>query len=310
MKEAEVTNKAFSRVTVIIVTHNRPECLERCLQQLEKVKYRDYITVVADSSPSTPAAELLAAKYGAEYRSTPVKGVSRARNLGAHNARSEILAYLDDDMVPHPNWLGALAESFSDISVMAVSGPVLSLALFGSGEPELQNSLNSTPWGPRSFSIEETNPQWFERANFGGIGDGNFALRRSAFLQIRGFDERIGRGSAINTSEEHYAYYRVIDLGGKVTYLPQAIVFHQDSPICKELAQKNIRESAAYAVFLMHHHPFKTLRVLKFCVEGFFWKRRWWRTDTETQNSLSKWEILLCGWKGFCDFLRSVAKIS
>jgi O-antigen biosynthesis protein len=274
--------------TIIIPTHNRPVRLECCLQHLKKLKYPNFTAVVADSAPSTRAAETLAAKYGAEYRSSPLKGVSRVRNLGANSASSEILAYLDDDMLPHEYWLSSLVERFADKRVTAVCGPVLPLELLNSNEAELQNFLESTPWGRsrggRSFSMDKSSAQWFERANFGGIGDGNFALRRSAFLRIGGFDERLGRGSPINGGEEHYAYFRIIRLGGTVAYEPRAIAFHPVSPNSKEIARNRIIASAGYAFFLMCNHPLSGFRVLRFGIEGLFRKKRWWRTFPKLRN--------------------------
>lgn len=312
MKDADdPRRRAVPRASVIISTRDRPQCLERCLQQLEKLEYRDFVAVVVDSAPSTRAAEAIAARYGAEYRVCPLKGLSRARNLGSYNARSEILAYLDDDMLPQQNWLGALVESFADKSVMAVTGPVLPLQLFGLSEAELQESLDLVPWGRLSFSIERSSAQWFERANFGGIGDGNFALRRSAFSQIRSFDEQLGRGTAINSNEEHYAFFRIIDLGGKVIYAPQAIVFHPNSVSSDKLARKNLRENAAYFCFLMFRHPFRILLVLKFAFEGFFGKKRWWCTFPKSrENQVPKWQKLSSGYKGFVDFLQSLVQMS
>jgi GT2 family glycosyltransferase len=226
-------------------------------------------------------------------------------------ARSEILAYLDDDMLPQQNWLGALVESFADKSVMAVPGPVLPLQLFGSSEAELQNALDLVPLGRRSFSIERSDAQWFERANFGGIGDGNFALRRSAFSQLRGFNERLGRGMAIDAGEEHYAFFRIIDLGGKVTYAPQAIVFHPNSARSDKLDRKLLRENAAYFCFLMFRHPFRILLVLKFAIEGFFGKRRWWCIFPKSrEDQVPKWQKLSSGYKGFVDFLQSLVQMS
>jgi glycosyltransferase involved in cell wall biosynthesis len=301
---------------VIIPTHNRPERLERCLQQLARLKYRDFTVTIADSAPITSAAEILALKYGTEYRSSPAKGVSRARNVAAYDARSEILAYLDDDKLPHGNWLGSLIEGFTDQSVMAVCGPVVPLNLFGSNDAELANFLESAPWGrPRGgnpFCIRKSSGQWFERANFGGIGDGNFAMRRSAFLKIDCFEEKLGRGSIIDAGEEHYAYFKIIELGGTITYAPQAIVFHPITPNSKELAQKRAASGAAYAFFLMYNHPSKSPRVVKYYIEGLFEKKRWWRSSSKSETNietrlLSKFQILLSGWSGFIAFVRSLA---
>jgi hypothetical protein len=52
--------------------------------------------------------------------------------------------------------------------------------------------------------VDRQTPAWFERANFGGIGDGgNMAFRRYAFAVWPGFDVRLGRGALLHGGEEH-----------------------------------------------------------------------------------------------------------
>lgn len=255
-------------VAVVICTHNRLLLLERCLQRLQQVDYPDFSVVVVDSAPKSSDAKLLAARYGAQYEVSPLKGLSRARNIGARATQTGIIAYLDDDMIPHSAWLRSLIEGFSDRDVVAVTGPMLALEFADSIDAGLWSQVDWAPWGPLRFHIDRSSPQWFERANFGGIGDGNFALRRTGFDQIRGFDERLGRGAVIDSSEEHYAYFRLVECGFKIAYSPQAIVFHPNSLMTHESRRKETAGTVAYAAFVAFNHPSKSLRIIKFLVEA------------------------------------------
>jgi glycosyltransferase involved in cell wall biosynthesis len=116
-------------------------------------------------------------------------GLSRARNIGARVARGDIIAFLDDDMVPDRGWLGALVEHFVDERVAAVTGPVLPLQAHTVGVDELRQMLEACSCGPSAFEICADSPNWFERANFGGAGDGNFAMRKVAFGRCVEFEE-------------------------------------------------------------------------------------------------------------------------
>ena len=49
-------------------------------------------------------------------------GLSRARNRGLSESKSEIVAYLDDDALPDERWLDFLLEPFADPRVGAVTG--------------------------------------------------------------------------------------------------------------------------------------------------------------------------------------------
>ena len=64
--------------------------------------------------------------------------------------------------------------------------------------------------------VDRAAPEWFERANFGGIGDGNMALRRAVFASWPGFEEGIGRGMPVCGGEEHYAFFALIERGHRV----------------------------------------------------------------------------------------------
>jgi glycosyltransferase involved in cell wall biosynthesis len=65
----------------------------------------------------------VAARYGVGYYVPPLKGLSRARNVGTCATRADIIAFLDDDMVPHARWRDSLIAEFADKDVMAVTGP-------------------------------------------------------------------------------------------------------------------------------------------------------------------------------------------
>jgi O-antigen biosynthesis protein len=295
--------------TVVICTHNRPLLLERCLQALQQIDYPNFSVAVIDSAPNSCDAKRLAARYRASYWVSQVKGLSRARNVGLRAAGSEIVAYLDDGMVPRVGWLRALVDEFKSHDVMAVTGPMLPSGLSCSTEAEVQLALKMSPWGSERFQIHRFSPQWFERANFGGIGDGNFALRRKAISLFPGFDERLGRGAMISGGEDHYAYFMLLKMGCRIAYAPGAIVFHPNSPMTQQLRRKLVAESVAYAAFLSWRHPSQLLRVARYFGEGMLRVNRKWRTPPKYETcSFSRYEMLVGALDGFALFFRSLCE--
>ena len=140
----------------MICTHNRPAVLERCLRAVQKLDYPKFAIVVVDSVPNSSEAQALAARYDAEYCASPVKGLSRARNIGTRATQSDIVAYLDDDMVPHVDWLRSLVDEFFDKNVGAVTGPVLPLERRASTMRNCKCSLKEYLGGHSGFrSIEQ-----------------------------------------------------------------------------------------------------------------------------------------------------------
>jgi O-antigen biosynthesis protein len=295
------------KIAVVICTHNRPALLERSLRWLRQVDSLEFSVLVVDSAPNSSETKSVARRYEAEYAVSPLKGLSRARNVGIRTTRADIIVYLDDDMLPHKRWLRSLIEPFVDEDVMAVTGPMLPMELAGSSDRDLRLGVELAPWGPRRFEINRSSPQWFERANFGGVGDGNFAVRRSAFERIHEFDERLGRGGPIDGSEEHYAFFQLVDRGFKIAYCPQAIVFHATSPRTSAALRKQAVDTVAFAVFLAWHHPCQSWRVVRFLAGGIFHTRRWWRGSTSHRViSLSSKDRMGSAWEGLSTFLRSL----
>jgi GT2 family glycosyltransferase len=309
MKEESGKEGRIISVTVVICTHNRPLLLERCLKRLQQVDYPDFSVLVVDSAPQSSETKSLAARFGVKYEVSPLKGLSRARNIGARATKTSIIAYLDDDMIPHSGWLRSLIDEFFDDDIAAVTGPMLNLKFDDLIDADFQSQVDWLPWGPYRFVIDRSTTQWFERANFGGIGDGNFALRRNVFDQIRGFDERLGRGAVINASEEHYAYFKLIESGFKIVYAPQAIVFHPASLTTRDALRQKMAESVSYVAFMVFNHPSKSLVIIKFVIGGVFSARRRWRTSSRGGfASLSIQDMLWSGLSGFSAFLRSLSR--
>ena len=136
--------------------------------------------------------------------------------------------------------------------------------------------------------VDRSTPAWFELANFGGLGDGgSMAFRRAAFDVWPGFDERLGRGAALDASEEHYAFFCLLDRGYRAVFTPEAIGHH---PLPRTLADmrtrclRDLTASTAYFTFLFVEQPRYRWRVLKYVLEAMRNKQRKWRGDTGSDS--------------------------
>ena len=127
---SEIASAADLSVAIIICTRNRNALLERCLGSLERLNVKAQRVLIVDNAPESDTVPSIAAKYGADYVLEPRPGLSRARNCGANVCSEDILAYIDDDMVPHPDWLSSLLSGFSDANVAVVTGPVVPLEIW------------------------------------------------------------------------------------------------------------------------------------------------------------------------------------
>jgi cellulose synthase/poly-beta-1,6-N-acetylglucosamine synthase-like glycosyltransferase len=69
--------------------------------------------------------QLVAQMPDIRYVQEPRPGLSVARNTGIRQSKGDIIAFTDDDVTVHPNWIARLQQSFPDPQVMAVTGLVL-----------------------------------------------------------------------------------------------------------------------------------------------------------------------------------------
>src|SRR5947209_20404324 len=74
------------------------------------LQYPDFEVIVVNdgSTDSTPA---IACEYRVRVINTENGGLARARNVGMQAATGEVVAYLDDDAQPDPDWLQHLVTA-------------------------------------------------------------------------------------------------------------------------------------------------------------------------------------------------------
>lgn len=289
------------KVSVVIPTRNRPALLDQCLTAVAQQDFPQLEVLVVDNAPSDGRARRVAAQHGANYTVAPVRGVSRARNCGARASRGEIVAYLDDDFLPAPNWLSAMVEEFADPQVMAVSGRIRTL----SEQPGAEHlmALVGAPnfGGLEQLVVDRGNPCWFEMANFGGIvPGGNMAFRRKAFDLWPGFNERLGRGTILHGGEEQHAFFSLIARGYRAVYTPRAVVVHQSFYTKQEIRTfylKDLAASTAYMTLLFSEEPEYRRSLIKYISEALRGKSRTWRAENTGFNPrmVPRWRKL-CAW--------------
>jgi glycosyltransferase involved in cell wall biosynthesis len=254
-------------ITVAICTLNRAAKLAECLRHVVALDYPNFEVLVVDNG-STDETREVASSFGVRYVSSPIRGLSRARNDAARHCRTEIIAYIDDDAVPNREWLSALADEFVNPEVMAVAGHV------ESGDQDACSSR-----GERRV-IDKSDPDWFSITNFGGVGDGgNMAFRRSAFAQWPGFDERLGLGGVIPSGEEHRAFFSLVALGWRCVSTPEAIVRHHDT--WSDRGTSNLASAVANSLLLLREEPQWRFHLLNHVANHLLRKSRSWRRHRE-----------------------------
>jgi glycosyltransferase involved in cell wall biosynthesis len=271
------TMRAPPSMSVVVPSVDRPEALRRCLQGVINQSYPDFEILVVDNAPGQSGADAVVSSLDAgsrtlRYLVEPRRGASRARNRGLHEARGEIVAFVDGDVAVDDSWLVAIATAMrtpveGKSSVSCVTGAILP------GDLETPAQLWMEEWGGyskgfgrRIFDLRAhrtDSPLYpFAAAVFGSGAQMSF--RTSELRQLGGFDVALGGGTPSRSGEDLAAFLDVVRSGRTLIYEPGAIVWHEH-PLSEAQFRSTLHSyGIGLTSFLMRHisrHPLDIIRI-------------------------------------------------
>ncbi|WP_435195823.1 glycosyltransferase family 2 protein [Natronomonas sp. EA1] len=161
-------------VSVVVPTLNSRDRLAACLDALAAVSPTEIIVVNGPSVDGTSGMVRDRADVDVLIELDD-RNVNVARNAGLDRARSDVVAFLDHELLVQPGWLDALREGIAEAD--AVTGPV-----------RKRLDVGWTAEGVEERDIRGRTVSYFNA--------GNVALRREALEAIDGFDEYLVVGGA------------------------------------------------------------------------------------------------------------------
>src|SRR2546425_1013422 len=200
--------QAWPRVSVVVCTHNGARTIRDCCEGLRRLDYPDLEVIVVDDR-STDATAAVVQEYAFRLIRTANRGLASARNTGLLVASGEIIAYLDDDAYPDPQWLTYLAATFMSATHAAVGGPNIA----PTGDGPIADCVARAPGGPVHVLLGDR-----EAEHIPGC---NMAFRRSALAAIDGFDPQFrAAGDDVDVC------WRLQERGWTIGFHPAAMVWH------------------------------------------------------------------------------------
>jgi glycosyltransferase involved in cell wall biosynthesis len=207
---------------VVIPTHNRPLQLAQCLDGLTRLTYpRSHFEVIVVDDGSSVDLTPVIAGFRADLNLTLLRqsqgGPGAARNAGATAAQGHILAFLDDDCRPTPDWLLHLTACFGlnaghcpeRLPNRLVGGPIL-------------NALPQNPFSTASqLMIDYLYTRFSGTANSSFLSSSSFALSREGFHAVGGFHPQLSRASEDRDFCDRWQYR-----GHCINYVPELVVYH------------------------------------------------------------------------------------
>ena len=213
-------------VSVIINTLDRAQQLETALRAL-RFQRCECFEVVVVNGPSIDDTAAVIERF-ADFVvavTCPDANLARSRNIGIAASHGDIIAFLDDDAIPEPDWLQMLIAQYEDPRVGAVGG--------------FLRDRTGTQWQTRYTIADRAGdidmrptitPQEVEALDRSTqrllVPTGaNCSFRRTALLEVNGFDPWYRYHL-----DETDVLLRLRDAGWLIRITPTAIVHHKFAP--------------------------------------------------------------------------------
>ncbi len=218
------------KLSVVICTRNRPDTVGQALESVAQCAYPAFDVHVMDQSTDTLTRDIVLdlakrfeAKLKINYHHLDKAGLSRAYNAGVRVSDGEIIACTDDDVVVPSNWLTEIARAFAaDPAAGLLYGQVMV------PESLLEASRNGVVVPSLAITKRERLVKGGQSFRVFGMG-ANFALRRSVVDRVGGFDEALGGGGPLRSSQDFDFAYRTYRSGAAVILVPEVKVDHYGS---------------------------------------------------------------------------------
>ena len=232
------------KFSVIIPTRSMNDYIKEAMPYFQKQTFKDFeIIIVSEEKIKVDGAKnILVGKI-------PPSG---KRNRGVKEAKGEIIAFIDDDAYHDERWLEIANKIFEDEKIVAVGGPSLvpKNAIFFQRVSNKVYELSSGKTGIRYCQSKAREIDDWPTCNF--------FVRKNAFLETKGFDEKYWGG------EDTQLCY---SLTGKKIYSPHIIIYHHPR---KDIG-KHLKQTFFWGMlrgFFMRIH--KQSRHLSFFIPALF----------------------------------------
>jgi glycosyltransferase involved in cell wall biosynthesis len=223
-----INTESACDVSIIICTKDRAADLDICLVHLKHQVCKPREIIVVDNGSSTNATEIVCRKYDVRYLREDRIGLDIARNTGVKAAKGSIVAYTDDDTLPHPHWVDQISKTFLDQTIGAMTGLVIAASLETEAEVIFEKYWPfNRGYLPKTYDRNFFNTHLKTGPPVWEIGAGaNMAFRKKVFEEVGYFDERLDAGAA-GCNGDSEMWYRLLAHGNVIRYNPLAVVQHK-----------------------------------------------------------------------------------
>lgn len=217
------------KISVGIITYNRHDTIERCIESIAMQSRKADEIIVIDSSENNMTQDIVKRMKNIRLKYNHLKKRAfqpQARNEIVRRAKGDVIAFVDDDCIAHKHWLKNIEMGYSYSNVVGVGGPCINV------------DKNMMPI--RKISTKNRNRNFFNSAGdivseaWGWIPTkpvrtmlltgGNMSFL-SGKLKETGFDEFYMHEAFREETDPQIA---MIKKGYSFMYMPRALTYHLD----------------------------------------------------------------------------------
>jgi glycosyltransferase involved in cell wall biosynthesis len=204
---------SWPKVTVVVCAYNAEETLDECLRHTCALDYPALEILVVDDGSTDATAEIASRFDRVTLLAIPHGGLSTARNEGFRAARGELVAYLDSDAYPSPEWPYYLVLGLDRANVGGVGGPNVPPV----DDPVGAQVVARSPGGPVHVLLTD------DRAEH--VPGCNMAFWRKVLEEVNGFDPVYNAAG-----DDVDLCWKVLDRRWEIAFHPAALVWHHRRP--------------------------------------------------------------------------------
>ena len=228
------------KISIVIPVYNASLTLKECLNSVFNSNYKNFEVIIVSDNSSDNSVEI-AKQFKCKIIELPKNmGPAFARNKGAEIAESDVLLFVDSDVIIKKDALNYLNNKFSDNEVDAIQG-------IYSHEPIYKNMATQYQQSYTSYYIWPANKKYAST-----LSTCCFAIRKKIFDQLKGFDSNIKRA----TCEDEVFGYKLIGNGYKILISRELNVEHRVHYSIKHFIIRTFNRYTSHMLFYLRNKTY------------------------------------------------------
>ncbi len=222
------------KLSVVIVAYNTNEALIDCLEGLKGQSEKEFETLVMDNGKNDRVLPQLA-RYDVRYfRLAGNYGCSTARNIGAYRSKAPVVCFLDDDAVPHKDFVHGHLNAYRTRDIDGLRGKCL--------------------WKTKSvYNLLQDHYDFGDEVFPAAVAfEANCSFRKAPFVEADGFDPVLYGHEGYDLS---YRIYKQTGDKSRLLYFPEPVVYHDYANDFKKFFRKEYRQLTGMRKSLLRAQP-------------------------------------------------------